>query len=372
MASTESPLPNMNTLTEITKADGGNIGISSKGKNTGREEGTVRPGEESSQQLHQKIASLERELDIERQLRMQAQDSLRRTRQQWKQMAQELTKHDTDAKPFHIVTDDYLKQLVEELRYDIRCFSEKYFEDLPPTPWPHFSRRNGSFPLPERYAQCPASPALAQSFIWRLLERRVFGRYQWPANERVSRGLYTVSKSLRPIRKLSEADDPSVHEALKKFHTWRAITANMIFLNEENPVEVQSSWKSFAEIFIGKYIDRVMLTFVPRSEHERYSALLWKIIEKTLILDREISRQASWVCWLFEGPENNSETVEAAVPISQECLRIITAPALIKRGKSSGEGYEEQIELLGGDTADVVNLLSLGDKTRDVGIPFTT
>ena len=154
------------------------------------------------QRLQQVIMSLEQQLSNEKKLRIKAEVNLKGVMKQWKQVAQELSKQQTDAKPFYIVTDEYLKQLVEELRYDVRCFAETYFEDLPPQSWPQQPlREDGSLPariLPEDYEQYPVSPATAQSFLWRVLKKKVFDRYEWPADKSVGVDLYGISRFLKP------------------------------------------------------------------------------------------------------------------------------------------------------------------------------
>ncbi|KAF2967284.1 hypothetical protein GQX73_g6251 [Xylaria multiplex] len=403
MASTEIPVPDPNPLVGTTESNEGDIGASSEDRaepvaNTSPlgtpvkdKEVTIQSDEASLKQLHEKIASLEQQLDAEKKLHVKTQNTLDLTRKEWKQVAHELSKRLSDTKPSHIVTDDYLKDLVEALRYDIRCFSEKYFEDLSPQPWPQLSGgRKGTLVLPEKYAQCPASPALAQSFIWRVLEKRVFNRYQWPANDEVGQGLYKLSKSLSPskhavllwthytecthsckaVSNPGEGENISEYETLRKFHIWRATTANMVF-HAEDPEEVQKSWGELAESLMEKRINPITSKIISSSEDERYRKLLIEVIEKALIIDREISRQVAWIRWSFEDLEYHPETVESGIPINQDCLQVITAPALIKRGKSSGEGFGEQLELLAADSSVVVNLSPLGDYSRDEGDSFS-
>ncbi|KAI0453064.1 hypothetical protein F5B21DRAFT_526306 [Xylaria acuta] len=364
MASTEGQPSDSNPPTGVIKDSESNISTSAKGEhgNAATEtEATIQSSEAALQKLQETIMSLEQQLDTEKKLRIKAQNDFKSVMKQWKQVAQELSKQHTDAKPFHTVTDDYLKQLVEELRYDVRCFSESYFEDLSPQqPWPQQPRRaDGYLPvrvLPEDYEQCPASPVLAQSFVWRVLKKWVFERYEWPAERSVGIDLYGVSKFLRPGISLNETEDLSDYESLKKFHVWRATTANMVF-SADAAVSPQDRWRKFEDSLIAEHIDPITLSFVPTSEYGRYYDLLSQIIEKALILDREISRQAAWIRWVFEDLDSHSEIV-ASGSINQEGLRVIVAPAMVKRGKSSGEGFEEQIELLRADSCVIQNLLS--------------
>ncbi|KAI1362876.1 hypothetical protein F5Y08DRAFT_258000 [Xylaria arbuscula] len=308
-------------------------------------EAVAPTGDGTAQRLQQTVTSLEQQLSNEKKLRIKAEVNLKGVMKQWKQVAQELSKQQTDAKPFHVVTDDHLKQLTEELRYDVRCFSETYFEDLPPQPWPQQPlQEDGSLPvrvLPEEYEQCPASPTVAQSFLWRVLVKRVFDRYEWPADRSVGIDLYGISKFLRP-----ETENAADHEALRKFHVWRATTANMVF-NTDAAVSPKERWRALGDSLITQYIHPMFSTFIAESENQRYYEFLIKIVEKALILDREISRQTAWVRWVFE---------DANSPAIQGGLQVVMAPALIKRGKSSGDGFEEEVQLLRVDTCEVQKL----------------
>ncbi|KAI0543986.1 hypothetical protein F4679DRAFT_566601 [Xylaria curta] len=295
--------------------------------------------EASLPELQQEISSLKQQLDAEKELRIKAQTDLKGVRKQWKQLAQEqLSMQQTYSKPFHSVTDDYLNQKARELRYDVRCFAESYFEDLVPRRWPqqpqHLVRM-----LPEAYEQCLACPVLAESFVWQVLTTMVFDRFEWPISGDVRQPLRDISRYLRPT---SNQND---EEALKKFYTWRAMSAEMVF-NAEASMNSQDSWKDFEESLIEKYVDPFIVSLIPKSKYEQYHELLSHIIQKALIMDQEISRQAAWVHWDFEDQHGHAEIVAG---IQQEGLPIVAAPAMVKRGKSSGEGFEEEIVLLEAD-----------------------
>ncbi|KAK5629009.1 hypothetical protein RRF57_004724 [Xylaria bambusicola] len=324
------------------------------------------------QKLQETVVSLEQQLDIEKKLRTKTEINLKSVMKQWKQVAQELSKQQTEAKPFHTVTDEYLKQLVQELRYDVRCFAETYFDDLQWQPWPQQPQlEDGSVPLrvlPEAYEQCPTSPALAQSFVWRILKNKVFDRYEWPADKSVGIDLYGVAKFLKPGKLAvlpcpndhrlthfdrlangpNEVDSTAQSESLRKFHVWRSITANMVF-NADTAASPKDRWRTFEDSLITRHIDPIALAFVPEAEYRRYHDLLSTIIEKALVLDREISRQAAWVSWIFE---------DSDCLTSQGDVNVIVAPAMVKRGKSSGDGFEEQRQLLQADTCIIQSLLS--------------
>ncbi|KAI1170294.1 hypothetical protein F4777DRAFT_569795 [Nemania sp. FL0916] len=377
MASTQSQVPDSNqpppppprreVKEEVIENGESSTDIPAKGKgkqdSTIEEQGTRAQSRDAAiQKLKQAVTSLEQQLDSEKKLRIKAQANLKGVMKEWKKLAQELDKQHTDVKPFQTVTDDYLKELAGELRYDIRCFSELFFEDLPPQPWPQQPPRVDSHSqtriLPELYDQCPSSPALAQSFIWRVLGRKVFEYYEWPVGRSVGTDMWSLSEFLRPnIGSFPEPEGPSKYEALKKFYVWRATTANMI-LSAEDTANQQDRWNEVKKSLMKKYFDPTILIFIPESEDRRYYDLLTHIIEKALFLDRVISTQASWVRWVFEDADSQSEAAGNAASVNQETVRVISAPAMIKRGKSSGDGFEEEIELLPADTCVVRNLPS--------------
>ncbi|KAI1733569.1 hypothetical protein F4680DRAFT_441288 [Xylaria scruposa] len=298
------------------------------------------PSEAFLQELQQENSSLKQQLDAEKELRIKAQTDLKGVRKQWKQLAQEqLSMQQTYSKPFHSVTDDYLNQKARELRYDVRCFAESYFEDLVPQRWPQQPQNLSVRMLPEAYEQCLACPVLAQSFVWRVLTKMVFDHFEWPISGKARQPLRDISRYLRPTS--SQNDE----EALKKFYTWRAMSAEMVF-NAEASMNPQDSWKEFEEFLIEKYVDPFIFSLIPKSKYGQYYELLGHIIQKALIMDQEISRQAAWVHWDFEYRDGHAET---AAGIQQEGLLIVAAPAMVKRGKSSGEGFEEEIVLLEAD-----------------------
>ncbi|KAI1197315.1 hypothetical protein F5X97DRAFT_302347 [Nemania serpens] len=358
MASTNTEAPDVNPPPGAVEDDEIDTGDAAKDTKGSENEATVQCSQEVFDQMNHTIASLQQQLDTEMKLRIKAQDDFKKVSGRWKQIAQELGKLRSEAKPFHIVTDDYLKQLVAELRYDVRYFSESYFEGLPLQRWP---QRNEGKPttkdiLPEEYRNCPVSAVLAQSFIWRLLKTKVFERYQWPANDNIGVGLNDISRYLRPnTSSRDEAEGPSKYENLKKFHTWRATTANMVF-KADSSVDVQSIWNEYGYSVIENHIDPVVWPFIPEGEGDQYYALLNKIIQKALVLDREISRQAAWIRWVFEDPDGRPGRAESDSPAEQDWVRVIAAPALLKSGKSSGDMFEEQMELLPAEAYVVLEL----------------
>ncbi|KAH7324240.1 hypothetical protein B0I35DRAFT_423771 [Stachybotrys elegans] len=326
------------------------------------------------------IKGLQEELSSAKGQFTKSQVDLRMARKQWKQAAQELNKQRTSAAAFHAVTDDYLKQQIGELRYDIRCLAERYFGNLPLRPWPTPHRQSHdtrqAIIMPNEYGQCPASAELAESFLWRVIGKKIFWKYQW-ATRYPGRGLLYLQDHLEPPEQVVDEDGvqtPLQLDALRKYHMWRATTAQMIF-KADNDKEEQEAWTRVANHLIKQYIDPVATELIPVPKEGQFHSLLHEIIVKALKLDRELSQQLAVVRWVFEdarvdAPADASEDAhqDRDAQSSRDGVRVIVAPGVTKRGKSSGEDFGEVIELMPAEVVVVRNLLSR-ESRRESGAP---
>lgn len=162
-----------------------------------RMDGTVQQSETAFQESQGEIKKLQEELDLVKEQYNKSQVDLKMAKRQWKQVAQELNKQRTSATAFHTVTDDYLKQQIGGLRYDIRCLAQSYFGKLQPQPWPVPYDIEWAIDMPDEYRQCPASSEIAASFIWRVLSEKIFWEYRWPTKGPGER-LYHLERYLKP------------------------------------------------------------------------------------------------------------------------------------------------------------------------------
>ncbi|KAK9412834.1 putative PH domain-containing protein [Seiridium unicorne] len=351
---TVKPTPDTKT---VTRDNGSNYTVIGK-------EDTIQISEKLFQESQDMIKNLEDRLVAETKLRTKAQNDLKSVSRQWKQVAHELSKQQTSAKSFHTVTDEYLKQQVGQLNYDIRTLAETYFDDLPPSLWPQASRQTDSPRpiLPRHYDDCPASPTLAKSFVWRVLCKYIFNYFAWPTTTRVGEGLYDLTDHLEPTITADEFNDSSKLEALKKYHIWRATTADMVFKTDAT-MKTQDARRSYIDSVIKKHIDPITLRFIREPQRGQYHDLLHQIVENAVNLDEEISRQPAMVSWVFEAPESGPDSeglddtcLHYAVSGNQG-VPVIIAPALMKRGKSSGEDFHEETQLLAAEICIVQDLL---------------
>jgi hypothetical protein len=107
--------------------------------------------------------------------------------------------------------------------------------------------------------------------------------------------------------------------------------------------------KTFILEKIGKTIDPFR-----RSYDEGYAHQILGILDNALALDREISRQVARVDWVFGSEEMSTmfdsramelEKGETPSTTNKEVL-LVVAPAMTKRGKSTGEDFKVENTLL--------------------------
>ena len=84
-----------------------------------------------------------------------------------------------------------------------------------------------------------------------------------------------------------------------------------------------------------------------KSKYERYKAQIFDIIKEALDLDQLFSKQVAQIYWNF-GADEPRRFNEASMELQQaekravddQEVQLVVAPGLIKRGRSTGEGYE--------------------------------
>ena len=113
-------------------------------------------------------------------------------RERWRLAASELDRFLRQGRGFNQLTDDEVISMAMQLRYNIRNFSIKHFEDEAKAGAQIDKRDLAVF---DQYLQLSPSisqkyllssstrPTLVRAFLWAVLARRVFGKFHW-----VSRG----------------------------------------------------------------------------------------------------------------------------------------------------------------------------------------
>jgi hypothetical protein len=284
---------------------------------------------------------------------------LKDIKSRWKQAAKELNGLRAQGRGFYQVTDNYLCDLITQLRYKIRDFGIQYFSEK-------FSKRpkfvqNGvwkEYMVPttrdERYldlVNCSETrPSVIQAFMWNLIFHEIFCKYKWAGP--ASLPVVELCKNLESCM-ADGTSSPADIEATRRLHTWRATTVGLLLdsMNQQKRREADSElqrWKDRLHIEVESNLS--LLRAKGQKDCQRD---FFDIIDEAVKIDKEISRQVSRVTWSF-GVENGAQaldpaimdlrTGEAFVPNSE--VTLVTSPGVIKQGKSTGEGFESSIYLL--------------------------
>lgn len=136
------------------------------------------------------LASLTTQLNDEKKWRakaenelLQVQNKLKAIHFKWKKAASELDKVLSRTRAFNQVTDEELKEMALQLRYNIRNFAIQYFSEPSSRSLPVFRGNKYDDCMPEHcelYLKQPEQyPLLVEHFLWRVLADHVFDRFLW-------------------------------------------------------------------------------------------------------------------------------------------------------------------------------------------------
>lgn len=330
---------------------------------------------------------LQKSLEEERGIREMAEKELSQRnievediRKRWKQVARELDKFRAQGQGFYQVTDHYLIDLATRLRYNIRSFAIQYFggelhrnvrmerTDF----WDRYM--TDATPDYEAYLASPGRrPSIIQSFLWKVLEGQIFGRFLWAG--RASKHVRNLCQLLRPREcghEVTYEDDTMLTfiiqggqseagpesrpdpEAERKFQMWSATTIGLLF----DSIDVKEESEAYnhtrnAKEYILEGIRETIDPFL-WSQDEGYQHQILGILDNALALDKEISRQVARVDWVFGIKKTSAmfdptamelEKGEKPSMANQQVL-LVVAPAMKKRGKSTGEDFKVESMLL--------------------------
>lgn len=133
---------------------------------------------------------------------------------------------------------------------------------------------------------------------------------------------------------------PEDPEAERKFHCWRATTIAM-FLDGLDPKKVELHLKDKTD----EHVQRIFNTFrylVKRDEEKGCKDQIAAIINQAFSLDKEVSRQAGHVRWISDiQPAKTGNHIHR---VKQD--GVVLTPEVHKRGKSTGEGFDQETVLV--------------------------
>ncbi|KAI1059103.1 hypothetical protein LB507_004153 [Fusarium sp. FIESC RH6] len=296
------------------------------------------------QELQQECNDLKNELDE----KSATEADIRKI---WKKTAKELNKLRANSQGFYQVTDEYLAEQINYLKIGIRDFSIQYFDgksipkgvmtETNPDYWPHFKSSASERDL-GRYLKSPKNcHKLVQAFLWRVIMKELFYRFDWLGKEyynafnRVWEGLLPrkmIDHERRPL--------PVDPEAERKFNCWRATTIAM-FLDSLDQKKVDLELKRRTDEYVRR-IFNTLRDLVKRDEEKGCKDQITAIINQAHALDKEINRQAGYVRWI--GDIQQTKTGIHVQRVKQD--GIVLSPEVLKRGKSTGEGFDQETTLV--------------------------
>ncbi|KAF2500103.1 hypothetical protein BU16DRAFT_578124 [Lophium mytilinum] len=315
---------------------------------------------------------LQSELTKERGTRVNAENELRKMetelkdiRQRWKLTARELgiIQRKGQGSGFYQVTDDYLIGLITRLRYNIQNISIQYFSERlgrasrPPKNGVLYAFMRSTTPGSDDFLEYLTHPALRpkviEAFFWRVLVSRLFYNFKWAGRTFLS--MWELYRVLEPSHHANTdwkaCPNP---EAEKKYHIWRSNTVALLLDSMDEKLshkadETLPRWKA-------RFFDQVgVMISSYRASHVRdYREEFMRIIDEALELDKEISRQVTGIQFLFQAIDSNPDfdcstmEREKGVKVSgnKQKVLLVTSPAVVKRGRSTGEGFNEATLLL--------------------------
>ncbi|KAI1204681.1 uncharacterized protein F4807DRAFT_471862 [Annulohypoxylon truncatum] len=253
-------------------------------------------------------------------------------------------------------TDHELIQKAMKLRIAIRDFAILYFGNnvnMLGSSQASLESLNQFLRIPLDYLETYISFSskrvnLIRAFLWAYLYERVFNRFYWSWQ-----GAGTAFCEMRGfLYNLVDGSKNADPRGERKFHTWRANTANLLVeamrLNE-------TTVTSDGQQFIQQWTNTVSQLLGPfkSSDQQGYLQGLEGIITQSLELDKEICKQIANIEWVHcEELPCTFVPDSMELELSQEhqgnnkAVTLVLGPGLVRRGKSSGDDFDVMERLL--------------------------
>ncbi|KAF4502463.1 hypothetical protein FAGAP_1315 [Fusarium agapanthi] len=306
------------------------------------------------QEKTQKLEELQEKCEAMSQEAIKRDQDVIKFRKLWKKAAMEHDKFRASGQGFYQITDEDLVELINHLRLNIRDLSIQYFDGITikgdtstsyrPDYFKHLSNstleRDGFM----QYLKLSIrSHEVVQAFLWRVIVFEVFEKFDWLGAD-TSADFRHLRHGLKPSLFVNTEGGPPVpnHEAERKFHSWSSTTISML-LTSIDAEKANDYTKHMTDFHVNRIINTV--DHLLRKDRERsFKNQLSAIITEAFALDKEISRQVARVIWRFNVPQPEEKAEQPHAAPSRPDL--VMAPAVFKRGKSTGEGFDHETKLL--------------------------
>ena len=133
---------------------------------------------------------------------------------------------------------------------------------------------------------------------------------------------------------------PSDPEAERKFHCWRATTIAMLLENLDQK-KADLDVKRRTDFYV-RCIFNTLCDWIKREEEKECKDQIAAIINQAQALDKEINRQAGHIRWLSDIQQ--AKTGKCVQRAKQD--GVVLSPEVLKRGKSTGEDFEQETTLV--------------------------
>ncbi|KAH7133698.1 hypothetical protein EDB81DRAFT_110380 [Dactylonectria macrodidyma] len=287
--------------------------------------------------------------------------------QEWKKSARELNELQARNEKSNQMNDGTLIERARQLRYAIWTFSIQYFDGDTPPSWrkdaAYFNYLRETTPSSsafENYLRHPTQRAkVVAAFLWEILRTRVFDQFDWAGKD--------VGRNIRDLRKFLNAKNcpPSIGkhpprpEAEREFQMWSTTTIELV-------LDVLGTRHSKVAEVETHLTDRkksinysVKLLFGLEDESQGITEHLESILDDAFALDKIMSQQVArleWVVDWFALETTDCKFDEKTMDLEEGDsdmvtkegykVRLITAPALVKRGRPTGQEFDKERILL--------------------------
>ncbi|GMF74492.1 unnamed protein product [Aspergillus oryzae] len=295
---------------------------------TSRSSTAVPPGV-----LAASLAQAKHDLEEERQQHQQTKMDLRQKEQEarelrksWLETANELNRYLRQGHGYNQMTDDDLLQHVAQLRFTITGFAAQHFSH----PQLRDRKMTAEYDFFQQYLGISKTDfeayihsvtlrsSLVRALLWVFLLRKVFDQFRWAT---------------------LEAGAPN---------TSNLVLDSMIFEGDKAYDDRQQFVTMNVKV-LSKYLASLSL-----SPKDVIEARLQDLFTQSLELDQELNRQVASITWNrdvrlpcpFDPDHMAMEAAESHQTDEELTVRLVLAPGLSRRGRASGDRFDEIVQLL--------------------------